>query len=55
MCCVIYYIYLKLQKYFTKNTNNNKLKEIDEFAYNAKQLNEYVRNKERAYWCSYTS
>ena len=54
MCCVIYYIYLKLQTYF-KNKDNNKLKRIDEFAYNAKQLNEYVRNKERAYWCSYTS
>ena len=48
MCCVIYYIYLKYrvkwQAYITERRKN------EEVLYNARQLNEYVRKKERTYW-----
>ena len=49
MCCVIYYVYLKMRNYF------NKPRKKDEALYNARQLNEYVRKKERTYWTSYSS
>ena len=48
MCCVIYYIYLKYKAYKAERR-----KKEEEVLYNARQLNEYVRNKERTYWSSY--
>ena len=52
MCCVIYYIYLKYRNYFQKRriTDTN----APETLYTARTLDEYVKNKERTYWTSYT-
>ena len=47
MCCVLYYVYLKIRDYARKP------KPTDEVMYNARQLNEYVRKKERTYWVNY--
>ena len=47
MCCVIYYVYLKMRDYFSKP------KPSEEVMYNARQLNEYARRKERTYWECY--
>ena len=53
MCCVIYYIYLKCrvkwQAYITerRKKEEEEAKYLREAVYNARQLNAYVRNKER--------
>ena len=67
MCCIIYYVYLKCLHYFKKDTKKdtkkeeNKnvskpqptLQELAEYRYNAKQINDFVRNKQRVYWANY--
>ena len=49
MCCVIYYIYLKYKAYITerRKKEEEEAKKLREAVYNARQLNEYVRKKER--------
>ena len=53
MCCIIYYIYLKCrvkwQAYITERRKNEEeeAKRLREAVYNARQLNEHVRMKER--------
>ena len=46
MCCILYYVYVKYLKKQPKKIE-------DETFYTTKQLNEYVRNKKRSYWCNY--
>ena len=63
MCCIIYYVYLKCRHYIKKDTKKegNKnvskpqptLQELAEYRFNARRLNEYVRNKERSYFINY--
>ena len=68
MCCILYYIYLKCKDYFEKEpkqeenkTEENKkvskqqptLQELAEYRYNAKQINDFVRNKQRSYFINY--
>ena len=68
MCCIIYYVYLKCRHYFEKEpkqeenkTEENKkvskpqptLQELAEYRYNAKQINDFVRNKQRSYFINY--
>ena len=48
MCCVIYYIYLRCKVKWQAYVTEQRKKE--EVLYNTRQLNEYVRNKERTYW-----
>jgi hypothetical protein len=49
MCCIIYYIYLRCKAKWHAYITEQRKKE-EEVLYNARQLNEYVRNKERNYW-----
>ena len=51
MCCIMYYVYLKIRDYVRQP--KQEVKPLDEVMYNAQQLNEYVRRKERTYWCCY--
>ena len=51
MCCIMYYVYLKIRNHYRKLKEERKLS--DEVMYNAQQLKEYVRNKERTYWHTY--
>ena len=63
MCCIIYYVYLKCRHYFKKDTKKEEsknvskpqptLQELAEYRYNAKQINDFVRNKQRVYWANY--
>ena len=58
MCCIIYYIYLKCRVKWQAHITERRKKEeeakyIQEAVYNARQLSEYVRKKERTYWCNY--
>ena len=56
MCCVLYYLYIKCRDYFRKPPQQEEEEEDDnqsEIKYNAKQLNEYVRRKQRTYWVNY--
>jgi hypothetical protein len=55
MCCVIYYIYIKCREYLKhrRKKEEEEEKSLAEIMYNARRLNEYVRNKERSYWTSY--
>ena len=46
MCCIIYYIYLRCKVKWHAYITEQRKKE-EEVLYNARQLNEYVRNKER--------
>jgi len=50
MCCIIYYIYLRCKVKWHAYITERRKKEEEEVLYNARQLNEYVRNKERTYW-----
>ena len=49
MCCIIYYIYLRCKVKWQAYITERRRKE-EEVLYNARQLNDYVRNKERNYW-----
>ena len=59
MCCIIYYVYLRIRDYARKPkpADNNKVvmgnRVADEVMYNAQQLEDYVRKKERTYWTNY--
>ena len=57
MCCVLYYLYMKCRERFRQRSNYELEEEDDkcssEMKYNAKQLDEYVRNKKRTYWSNY--
>ena len=65
MCCIVYYLYRRYCEYFReipKQDNKeglpkkeplSKLKESEEYRYNAKQINDFVRNRQRQYWTNY--
>ena len=67
MCCILYYIYLKYRDYFKKEPKQEEnkkeenkrasrqptLQELAEYRFNARRLNEYVRNKDRSYFINY--
>ena len=51
MCCVIYYLYKKCQKYLRDCRKKEEVnKSLSKVVYNTKQLNDYVARRERGYW-----
>ena len=48
-------MFKNIQKYLKERSEKKKEEEtsLAETLYNARKLNEYVRNKERTYWTSY--
>ena len=51
MCCILYYVYKRMREHFRKPKEEDK--SLAEVMYNAQQLEDYVRKKERTYWASY--